>query len=83
MFHESLKCEDLIYRISGSLVTSFHPEIPYGRWRVSESEKSNFSYAQGQFRTIAESDSFQAARQGEPTGLRVSQIKVLRGYIPW
>ena len=32
---------------------------------------------------MAELDSSQAARQGEPTGLRVSQIKELRGNVPW
>jgi hypothetical protein len=44
---------------------------------------SNFSQDQGQFRAIAELDSPYAARQGEPAGLRVSQIKELRGDVPW
>ena len=42
----------------------------------------NLPQGQGQFRRIAELDSRQAARQGEPAGLRVSQIKELRGDVP-
>jgi len=41
----------------------------------------NLPQGQGQFRRIAELDSHQAARQGEPAGLRVSQIKELRGGV--
>ena len=42
---------------------------------------SRFPQGQGQFRKLAELDSRQAARQGEPAGLRVSQIKGLRGGV--
>ena len=42
---------------------------------------SNLPQGQGQFRKLAELDSRQAARQGEPAGLRVSQIKGLRGGV--
>jgi hypothetical protein len=50
---------------------------------IGRIETSNFSQDQGQFRTTAELDSPHAARQGEPAGLRVSQIKELDGDVPW
>jgi len=63
------------------LVVSVHPETPEGANWSFQFINEQFAQGQGQFRKLAELDSRQVARQGEPAGLRVSQIKGLRGGV--